>query len=146
MVNLLLGFCIMLISLLMQAILFVVVIRFYMRRRDLADSTSFFSSLSVVAGVLLLLVTGALIQIGIWASMFCVLGEFSEFTEAFYHSAVNFSTLGYGDFVMSDKHRLLGPLEAVNGVLMIGVSTSALTLSFQDIIKKSLAKKHTHNE
>jgi len=58
--------------------------------------------------------------------VFMNLGEFTDFATAFYHSTVNFATLGYGDLVMSEKRRLLGALEAVNGVLMIGLSTSVL--------------------
>jgi hypothetical protein len=57
-----------------------------------------------------------------------------------YHSAVNFATLGYGDIVMSEKHRILGPMESINGVLMIGVSTAALTAAFQDVIKRKLQR------
>ena len=81
---------------------------------------------------------GNLAQVAIWALVFQWLGEFERFTDAFYHSAVNFATLGYGDIVMSDKHRLLGPLEAINGVLMIGVSTAALMAAFQDAMKKTI--------
>jgi hypothetical protein len=43
--------------------------------------------------------------------------------------------------VMSDPHRLLGPLEAVNGVLMIGVSTAALMTAFQDALRKTMASR-----
>jgi hypothetical protein len=91
---------------------------------------------------MLLLVVGNLAQITIWAMLFSWVGEFQQFSEAFYHSAVNFATLGYGDIVMSEQYRLLGPLESVNGVLMIGVSTAALTASFNDAIRKTmLARK-----
>ena len=73
--------------------------------------------------------------------MFQFLGEFETFAEAYYHSAVNFATLGYGDIVMTERHRLLGPLESVNGVLMIGVSTAALMSAFQDAIKRTLGAR-----
>ena len=53
-------------------------------------------------------------------------GEFAGFEEAFYHSAVNFTTLGYGDIVMSRRWRLLGPLEALNGSLMLSLSAALL--------------------
>ena len=49
-----------------------------------------------------------------------------DYATAFYHSAVNFTTLGYGDIVMPSVWRLLGPLEAANGVLMFGLSASAM--------------------
>jgi hypothetical protein len=91
---------------------------------------------------MLMLVIGNLVQVGIWAQLFRILGEFDGFGTAFYHSAVNFATLGYGDIVMSERHRLLGPLEAINGVLMIGVSTAALMAVFQDVIRKTIKARH----
>jgi hypothetical protein len=45
---------------------------------------------------------------------------------AFYHSAVNYTTLGYGDIVMSAQWRPLGPLEAASGVLMGGLAAAVL--------------------
>jgi hypothetical protein len=88
-----------------------------------------------------LLVIGNLAQIGIWAALFLLLGEFETFAAAAYHSAVNFATLGYGDVVMSERNRFLGPLEAINGVLMVGVSTAALMAAFQDAIRKSAKRR-----
>jgi hypothetical protein len=55
-----------------------------------------------------------------------MLGEFTDMETAFYHSVVNFTSLGYGDIVMSPRWRLLGGLEAANGVLMFGVTTGSL--------------------
>ena len=59
---------------------------------------------------------------------------------ALYHSGVNFTTLGYGDIVMSDTWRLLGPLEAANGVLMCGVSASGLFAVTNRPIKMRLVR------
>jgi hypothetical protein len=80
----------------------------------------------VLIAVVLILVAGNLSQIAVWATCFRFGGEFNDFATAFYHSVVNFTTLGYGDIVMSEKGRLLGALEAGNGVLMFGLSTSVL--------------------
>ena len=128
----------MVLCLLLQSLLFILVIRYYSRNEYLLNSPSFLSSLIVINGVMLLLVIGNLAQVAIWALLFLILAEFQTFSEAFYHSAVNFATLGYGDFVMSDQHKLLGPLEAINGVLMIGISTAALMAAFQDAMKKTM--------
>ena len=136
--NLLLGLPAMIICLLLQSLLFLSAMRYYRQRAYLVNNPSFWSSLAVIQSVMLLLVVGNLTQMAIWAALFQFLGEFQQFSVAFYHSAVNFSTLGYGDVVMSEQHKLLGPLEAVNGVLMIGVSTAALMSAFQDAIQKTL--------
>lgn len=138
MMNLLFGLSTMTICLLLQSLLFVLVVRYYSRNDYLVNNPSSWSSLAVIMGVMLLLVVGNMGQIAVWALLFLLLGEFHGFVEAFYHSAVNFATLGYGDIVMSSEHKLLGPLEAVNGVLMIGVSTAALMSAFQDAMKKTI--------
>jgi hypothetical protein len=86
----------------------------------------FLGGAAVLWTALLGLLVSALAQIALWAGTFVLCGEFADFEEAFYHSAVNFTTLGYGDIVMSWRWRLLGPLEAANGSLMLGLSAAML--------------------
>jgi len=136
--NLLLGLSTMLLCLMLQLVLVLLVLRYYRNKEYLINNSSFAASLRVVGGVMLLLVIGNLAQIAIWGGMFQFLGEFGNFNAAFYHSAVNFATLGYGDVVMSEKHKLLGPLESLNGILMIGVSTSALMNALQNAMRQTL--------
>ncbi len=140
--NFLLGLPTMVLSLLLQIVLIVIAIRYYYRKHYTRDQASFLSSLVVISSIMLLLVIGNLGQIALWALLFLVLGEFQQFAVAFYHSAVNFGSLGYGDIVMSEKYRLLGALEAINGVLMIGVSTAALMSTFQNETKKLQAERN----
>ncbi|MGF1642748.1 MAG: ion channel [Thiotrichales bacterium] len=135
--NLLYGLGAMLLCLFLQSLLLYASLRFYRNHRDHVNSPSIWSSLLVIKSVMMLLLLGNLAQIALWAGLFMMLGEFQQFDAAFYHSAVNFATLGYGDVVMSEKHKLLGPLEAVNGILMIGVSTAALMSAFQDSTRKT---------
>jgi len=136
--NLFLGLSTMGLCLLLQSLIFVTAIYYYTRHDDLVSNSSFVASLVVVNAVMVMLVIGNLAQIAIWAALFLFLEEFQGFDAAFYHSAVNFATLGYGDVVMSEPYRLLGPIEAINGVLMIGISTAALTAAFRDSISKTL--------
>lgn len=137
--NFLLGLPTMVLCLMLQTVFLVVVINYFYRHSDILDSVSLWHSLVTINGVMLLLVIGNLGQIAIWVLMSQVLGEFKQFGPAFYHSAVNFGSLGYGDIVMSDEHKLLGALEAINGVLMIGVSTAVLMTVFQRATKKLFA-------
>jgi len=136
-INMLIGMPTMILCLLTQSLLVILALRYYSSRERWVNSPSFSSSMVVISSVMLLLVIGNLAQVAIWALLFQVMGEFETFDAAFYHSAVNFATLGYGDIVMSDQHKLLGPIQAVNGVLMIGVSTAALMATFQDAMKKT---------
>jgi len=90
--------------------------------------------------VMMVLMLGNFIQITIWGLLFMALGEFSELYEAVYHSAVNFSSLGYGDVVMTKPWKLLGPLEAGNGVLMFGLTGAALMAILQQMIQAQSQK------
>lgn len=67
-----------------------------------------------------------LIEIGLWAVLFVICGEFKSLELAYYHSAVNYTTLGYVDLTMTPSWKLLEPLEAVDGALMFGVSAAMI--------------------
>lgn len=134
--NLLIGAGTVTLCLLLQSVLLAHAIRYYARRHEaLLARTSWWATMIVINGVMLLLLLGTFVQIAIWAAVFMLVDEFDTFAKAVYHSAVNFSTLGYGDIVMTERNRLLGPFEAINGALMIGVATAALLATFQDAIK-----------
>ena len=84
---------------------------------------------------MMIMTLGSLLQVMIWALLFMLLGEFDQPEAALYYSAVNFSTLGHGDIVMSERWRLLGPLEATSGILMLGVSTALMTATVNYVVK-----------
>jgi hypothetical protein len=92
----------------------------------------------VLSGAMLVALAAHLIQIAVWAVVFELCGEFSGFGAAFYHSAVNYTTLGYGDFVMSSRWRLLGPIEAADGMLMFAFSTAIVVIVLQRLIRVRL--------
>ena len=77
----------------------------------------FWTDVAIVAGVILLALIAHMVEIAIWAVLFVACGEFSGLAPAFYHSAMNYTSLGYGDVVMSVSSRLLGPLEAATARL-----------------------------
>ena len=134
--NLFVGLATMVLCLALQIGLLVSTLHYYIDYRSKLDNSTVWSNLKVLSIVMLLLVVGNLGQIALWALLFQTLGEFEQFSLAFYHSAVNFGALGYGDIVMSDDHKLLGALEAINGVLMIGISTAVMMGPFKDIMAK----------
>jgi hypothetical protein len=87
---------------------------------------SFWIDMAIVALVVSFAFVAHLLEIVVWAVLFLLGGEFPEFGTAYYHSAVNYTTLGYGDVIMTPSWRLLGPLKAANGALMFGVSTAII--------------------
>lgn len=134
--NLLIGLPVMLLCLVLQIVFAFWSVRHYVRhviRRGVDEG--------MVAGVrplltaMLVMTLGNFLQIVLWGAVFMALGEFTELYEAVYHSAVNFTSLGYGDVVMHKQWKLLGPLEALNGILMLGVTGAALMAMLQQMIK-----------
>lgn len=111
-----------------QVFVLLFVLRFLLHRTTalpLAERELMYQT-GTLAIVILVLFLGHVLQFATWATLFVCLGEFSDFATAFYHSSVNFTSLGYGDIVMSERWRLLGGLEAANGVLMFGLSAGAI--------------------
>jgi Ion channel len=82
--------------------------------------------LGIVVSAISFAFVAHLIEIAVWAVLFMICGEFQEFGIAYYYSAVNYTTLGYGDVIMAPAWKLLGPLEAADGALMFGVSTAMI--------------------
>jgi len=142
-INLLLGSATVFVSMGIQVIAVVIMLRYLIKM--LADERHKKAVLSfdtyAIGIVLLMLFAGHMLQIAIWAVLFVYLGEFGDFETAFYHSAVNFASLGYGDIVMSDEWRLLGALEASNGVLMFGLSAGTLLAVLTHIFSRSTPGK-----
>jgi len=76
-----------------------------------------------------------LTEIALWAALFVICGEFKSPELAYYHSAVNYTTLGYGNLIMTSSWKLLGPLEAVDGALMFGVSAAMIFAIAQRLMR-----------
>lgn len=136
----LVGAPVMIVCLLLQSIFVTISLRHYIKIRvPPKHPPSPFRNISLLAVVMLLVTVGSLLQVTLWAILFVALGEFDRFEPALYYSAVNFSTLGYGDIVMSERWRLLGPLEAFNGILMFGVSTALMTAAVNYVLRQNAA-------
>jgi hypothetical protein len=129
----------LLCSLLSYAAATAVVVRTAVRLLP-ADRGDFGFWKTVVGIMVVTLITGAmhLIEISLWAIVYLLCGVMASFETAFYFSAENYTALGYGDLVLSGRWRILGPLEAVNGLLLIGLSTAGLFVVLNRMIADRL--------
>ena len=104
----------------------------------------FWKSVAVMMIVTLITAVAHLIQIALWALVYLLCGEMATFETAFYFSAQNYTALGYGDVVLSQRWRLLGPLEAINGLLLFGLSTAVMFAVLSRLITNRLRHQHGH--
>ena len=93
----------------------------------------------IVAQAMSYALVAHLIEVAFWAVLFMICREFSHFGTAFYHSAVNYTSLGYGDLIMSPSWKLLGPLETADGMLLFGVSTAMVFAVIQWLVEARFA-------
>jgi hypothetical protein len=106
--------------------------------RSGSSDPEFWKTVAIVAIVTAIMATGHLVQIALWAAAFLLCAEVSSFETAFYLSAQSYSALGYGDAILSKRWRLLGPLEAIDGLQFFGLSTAALFAILSQLIAQCL--------
>jgi hypothetical protein len=133
-VNILLGLLCVLICTVIQCA-FVAAVRIRIQKHALPPriADQFFRLTALLSAITMVLFIGMLVQVTVWAIVFVAVGEVEGFRTAAYFSMVNFTSLGYGDITLSADRAILGPMEAANGILMLGLSTSALFAVLRDV-------------
>jgi hypothetical protein len=123
-------------TILIHSVTLGVTVRFFRHERTLGRVGSVvWMNLGIFVLAISFAFVAHLIEIALWAALFVLCGEFKSFALAFYHSAVNYTTLGYGNLIMTPSWRLLGPLEAADGALMFGVSTAMIFAVAQRLMR-----------
>ncbi len=78
------------------------------------------------------------VEIWSYATLYYTVGATRSFEDALYFSTATYSTVGYGDLVLSRSWRLLGAIESANGVILLGWSTAF----FISIVARIRALEH----
>jgi hypothetical protein len=136
---LLVGISVLLVSLLLYGMatgLIVQLVVLLIRKKYV--EISFWKNIAIMMIISLVTALAHLIQIALWALAIFMCGATETFETAIYWSAQNYTALGYGDVGMSERWRLLGPLEAVNGLLLFGLSTSLMFAILSRLITNRL--------
>ena len=89
----------------------------------------------MIPTVLVLMVTHAL-EVIVWSSAYSILDAAAAGADLVYFAFVNYTTLGYGDVLPVERWRLLGPVTAMNGVLLFGWSTAVIF----EVLRRTLAR------
>jgi hypothetical protein len=73
-------------------------------------------------------------EVLVWSLAYAIVGAAPEGTDLVYFAFVNYTTLGYGDDTPVERWHLLGPMTAMNGVLLFGWSTAVIF----DVLRRAL--------
>ena len=80
----------------------------------------------VIVAVGVLLVAGHFLEVLMWALTYAAVQAAPPGTDLIYFAFGNYTTLGYGDTLPVPQWRLLAPMTALNGILLIGWSTALI--------------------
>jgi hypothetical protein len=65
-------------------------------------------------------------EVVVWSFAYMMVGIAPPGADLVYFAFVNYTTLGYGDVTPIERWQLLGPMTAMNGVLLLGWSTAVI--------------------
>jgi hypothetical protein len=65
-------------------------------------------------------------EVMVWSLAYAIVGAAPAGADPVYFAFVNYTTLGYGVVTPVERWRLLGPITAMNAVLMFGWSTAVI--------------------
>ena len=65
-------------------------------------------------------------EVMVWSLAYVIVDAAPAGADPVYFAFVNYTTLGYGDVIPVERWRLLGPITAMNGVLLFGWSTAVI--------------------
>jgi hypothetical protein len=85
-----------------------------------------FRLIAVMISAVTVLMIAHLAEVLVWSLTYAIFGVAPEGADIVYFAFVNYTTLGYGDVTPVERWHLLGPMTAMNGVLLFGWSTAVV--------------------
>lgn len=93
------------------------------RARRIAGFAYVMQQLGVILAVVLGLFVMHAVQIWLYALVYIAIDAFESFEAALYFSTSSFTTVGYGEIVMTPPWRIVSAIQSANGFLLLGWST-----------------------
>ena len=109
-----------------HAFVMVIVIKAARIADELATRYQTLRLIAVMSAAVMVLMIAHLAEVLVWSLIYVIFGVAPDGSDIVYFAFVNYTTLGYGDVVPVERWRLLGPMAAMNGVLLFGWSTAVI--------------------
>ena len=122
----LLGTAVSVCNIAIHAMVMVAVIRVARSVGERATSRQSLRLIAVMSATASVLMIAHLAEVLVWSFAYSLISVAPPGTDLIYFAFVNYTTLGYGDVIPLEHWRLLGPMTAMNGVLLFGWSTAVI--------------------
>ena len=109
-----------------HALVMVAVIKVARIADELATSRQTLRLIAVMIATVTVLMIAHLAEVLVWSLIYVITSAAPAGTDLIYFAFVNYTTLGYGDVTPVVRWHLLGPMTAMNGVLLFGWSTAVI--------------------
>jgi len=109
-----------------HALVMVIVIKAARIADELATRYQTLRLIAVMSAAVMVLMIAHLAEVLVWSLTYLMFGVAPDGGDIVYFAFVNYSTLGYGDIMPVVRWHLLGPMTAMNGVLLFGWSTAVV--------------------
>ena len=109
-----------------HALVMVAVIRVARIADELATSHQSLRLIAVMIATVTVFMIAHLAEVLVWSLIYATVSAAPAGTDLVYFAFVNYTTLGYGDVTPVERWHLLGPMTAMNGVLLFGWSTAVI--------------------
>jgi len=119
-----------------HALVMTTVVRVAQVRGGRGKSHSALLLIAVMIPTVLILMMTHTLEVLVWSLAYSIADVASAGVDLVYFAFVNYTTLGYGDVLPVERWRLLGPMTAMNGVLLFGWSTALIF----EVLRRSLAR------
>jgi hypothetical protein len=97
--------------------------------------------MAVMISTVSVLMAAHALEVFVWALTYFLAAAAPPGAKLVYFAFVNYTTLGYGDVVPVERWHLLGPMTALNGVLLIGWSTAVIF----EVLRRALERSDLRN-
>ena len=109
-----------------HAVVMVAVIRVTRVVDEWATTRQSLRLIAVMIAAVTVLMVAHLAEVIVWSMIYVVVSAAPAGTDFIYFAFVNYTTLGFGDVTPVERWHLLGPMTAMNGVLLFGWSTAVI--------------------
>jgi hypothetical protein len=89
----------------------------------------------VMTATVSVLMAAHVAEVIVWSFAYAIVDAAPAGTDLIYFAFVNYTTLGYGDVIPVQRWHLVGPMTAMNGVLLFGWSTAVIFAVLQKVWK-----------
>jgi hypothetical protein len=91
---------------------------------------------AIMIAAVLMLMAAHMMEVFVWSTAYAMTNAAPDSADLTYFAFVNYTTLGYGDITPVARWRLLGPMTAMNGVLLFGWSTAVIF----EVLRRTIAE------